>query len=128
MPSYTPLQAASKNQEDEGYEEVAVTNPATGISRRQLILFLLCMTASLVFGVDLGWQLGAHYATKEEQLSRASGLLSGCMKLSTFHICITTPCLKTYSSLQISAELRQLLHMTGYTPKFQLTNPTLHGK
>lgn len=86
MPYYTPLQAVSKNQEDKAYEEeVAVTNPATGISRRQLILVLLCMTASLVFGVDLGWQLSAHYAAKEQQLSRPSGLLSGCMKLSTFH-------------------------------------------
>ena len=95
MPSYTPLQAAPKNQEDEGYEEeVAVTNPATCISRQQLILFLLCMTASLVFGVDLGWQLGAHYTAKEQQLSRPSGLLSGCMKPSILGVWAFNPLLK----------------------------------
>lgn len=94
MPSYTPLQAASKNQ-DEGYEEeVAVTNPAMGISRRQLVLFLLCMTVSFVFGVDLGWQLSAHYTAKEQQLSRPSGLLSGCMKPSILGVWDFNPLLK----------------------------------
>lgn len=64
MPSYTPLQAASKGPENEAYGEVTVTNPATGFSRRYLLLFFLCMMASLVFGVDVGWHLSAHYAAQ----------------------------------------------------------------
>jgi hypothetical protein len=90
MPSYTSLQAASKDQEDEDYE-VPLTNTATGPPRRYFLLFFICMMASLVFGVDMGWQLSAHYATKEQHLSRPSGLLSGYMN---YRPSISVPCLR----------------------------------
>lgn len=82
---YAPLSAASKDEEED-YEGMAVTTPARSSSRHYFLLYFLSMIASLVSGVYMGWHLSAHYAAKKQHLSRPSGLLSGCMKLSTFHI------------------------------------------
>ncbi|QGA15017.1 hypothetical protein EYB26_002673 [Talaromyces marneffei] len=83
MVFYAPLQAAAIDQENEDYDKVAVRTPRIGISRRYLLLFFLCMMASLVFGVDLGWQLGSYYTAKEQQLYQSLGLLSDLGELKT---------------------------------------------
>lgn len=127
MVSYTPLQSAAKIQENEDYEEVAVTHTATGLSRRYAVLFLLCMMASFVFGVDVGWQLNARYAAKE-QLSRSSGPLPGWFETIQLLCLCFYPCFRADTSSQISAKSRQILSMNEYTPKCRRTKPTLHGK
>lgn len=102
MPSYALLSAAAKDEE-EGDKKLAVKTPVTGPCRGYFLVFLSVFT-SLVFGVNIGWQLSAHYIAKEQYLSQSSGLLSGCMKPSAFHVWnftlayrLTHPCRSRWS-------------------------------
>lgn len=127
MLSYALLQATPIDKDNES-EETTMKKSATGSPRRHALLFFLGMMISLVFGIQLGWQLSAHYAVQEQQISRPSQLLPGCMNHSPFHICKPRALAWTDALSQISAKLRPHSRMTGYTPKYQPTNPMLHGK